>query len=101
MNVSHVLIKQTTLQIRGSNFTGEFPFGIFVAMNYACFQKDDQFVVENISGTTIRKGKSDGCIHSSLLFSVEKIFREEKIQFSSRIFFPFPETAHDAQTSCL
>ena len=32
-----------------------------------------------------------------LLFSVEKIFRKENFQFSSRGFFPFPETAHDAQ----
>ena len=33
-----------------------------------------------------------------LLFSVEKNFRKENIQFSSRSFFPFPETAHDAPT---
>ena len=34
----------------------------------------------------------------TLLFSVENFFRKENIQFSSRSFLPFPETAHDAQT---
>ena len=33
-----------------------------------------------------------------LLFSVEKKFRKEDIQFSRRRLFPFPETAHDRQT---
>ena len=34
----------------------------------------------------------------SLLGSVEKKFRKENMQFSSRSFFPFPGTAHDEQT---
>ena len=33
-----------------------------------------------------------------MLFSVEKRIRKKNIQFSSAVF-PFPETAHDTQTS--
>ena len=34
---------------------------------------------------------------SEFSFSVKKSFRKRNIQFSSRGFFPFPETTHDAQ----
>ena len=36
----------------------------------------------------------------SFIFSVEKKFREDNIQFSSQNLFPFPETAYDTQTVC-
>ena len=35
------------------------------------------------------------------LFSVENFFRKENFHFSSRRFFPFLDTAHDAQSSSL
>ena len=41
---------------------------------------------------------SSGDVRQDFLFSVGKFFRKEKIQFSSRSVFPFPETAHGAQS---
>ena len=37
----------------------------------------------------------------SLLYSVKNILWKENIKFSSKSFFPFPETAHDSQNSSL
>ena len=50
---------------------------------------------------TWTKITSQNSKYEKLLISVKKIFPKENIKFSSRRFFPFPETAHDAQGSSL
>ena len=36
----------------------------------------------------------------SFSFSIKKFFGRENIQINTRSFFPFPETAHEAQNFC-